>query len=164
MQLSLLKCCCKQLWLYFMFLKLSPKSSIIVVVCTSFLDIWFQNFNVVEVSCGYMDMFLKLWAWNFNVVELYSGILVLWVLLKCFYFGSRCGVLKSCSSLVLVSMVTICIPCIMSSKGNNLIIRHPFIYCLAHARCLAYCWTQVVHLRFAPMYLCGFVCKLAWKL
>jgi hypothetical protein len=61
---------------------------------------------------------------------------------------------------VLVSMVTICIPSIMSSKGNNLIIRHPFICCLAHARCLAYCWTQVVHLRFAPMYLCGLFASL----
>jgi len=129
-----------------MFLKLSPWNSSIDVACI-----------------GLLDMFFKLWVWNFNVVEIDSSLLVLWVLLKCFYFGFSFSVPKSCSPLELVSMVTICIPHIKSSKGNNLVIRHPLICCLTHVRCLAYCWTQVVHLRLAPMYLCGFVCKLAWK-
>jgi hypothetical protein len=48
-----------------MFLKNSPWTSIIVVACTSLLD-----------------MFLKLWIQNFNVFETYFGPLVFYVFLK----------------------------------------------------------------------------------
>jgi len=82
MHLTSHECCCR-FWFYFMFLKLSAPSSIVIVACTGFLNM-FLNF---EIRISMLLKFIQVvwtcfWNFHFETTSLLWFALVFWT---CFW-------------------------------------------------------------------------------